>query len=138
MYVRVDGFRSSIPVSSCAQNRAPDDVANTYLILAALKVAADYGLQNPREALKVAEDSSEDAHGNSQKRFKALSCSCDEAAANLEVDRRFYEADDVFPTILVDKMIEKLKAYDDRELWKELDGKPHEVDAILRQYLHYG
>ena len=118
--------------------RAPDAFANTYLILAALTIAADYGVQNQKDALKVAEDSSADANGNCQKEFKALPCSCSESADNLEADRRFYEADDVFPTRLVDKTIEKLKAYNDRDLWKELDGKPNEVDAILKQYLHYG
>jgi glutamine synthetase len=118
--------------------RAPDAFANTYLILAALAISADYGVRNPKDALKVAQDSSADANSSCQKGFKALPCSCNESADNLEADRRFYEADDVFPTKLVDKTIEKLKAYDDRELWKELDGKPHEVDAILKQYLHYG
>lgn len=118
--------------------RAPDAFASTYLILAALTIAADYGVQNPKDALKIAQDSHADAKNSGQKRFKALPCSCSESADNLEEDRRFYEADDVFPKRLVDKTIEKLKAYDDRELWKGLIGKPHEVDSLLRQYLHYG
>jgi glutamine synthetase len=118
--------------------RAPDAFANTYLILAGLTIAADYGLQNPKDALKIAQDSCADAMNSDQKRFKTLPSSCSESADKLEADRQFYEANDVFPTRLVDKTIEKLKAYDDRELWKELNGKPQEVDAILRQYLHYG
>jgi len=118
--------------------RAADAFANTYLILASLAIAADYGVQNPKGALKIAQDSSADAKNSDQKRFKALPSSCSESADNLEEDRRFYVTDDVFPKRLVDKTIEKLKAYDDRELWKGLIGKPHEVDAILKQYLHYG
>jgi len=118
--------------------RAPDAFANTYLILAALTAAAIYGVQNSKAALKIAQDSHADANNTCQKGFKALPCSCGESADNLEADRRFYEANDIFPRRLVDKTIEKLKAYDDRELWKDLEGKPNEVDAILRQYLHYG
>jgi len=118
--------------------RAPDAFANAYLILAALTIATDYGVQNPRDSLKIAQDSCADSKNSDHERFRALPSSCSESAENLEEDRRFYETGDVFPKRLVDKTVEKLKAYDDRELWKRLIGKPEEVDAILRQYLHYG
>ena len=118
--------------------RAPDALANTCLILAALTIAADFGVQNPKDALKIAQDSCADANNSDQKKFKVLPSSCSESADNLEEDRRFYEADDVFPKRLVDRTIEKLKAYDDRDLWKRLIGKPKEMDATLRQYFHFG
>lgn len=118
--------------------RASDSFASAYLIFAALTVAADYGLQNSKEALRVAQDTHADAKGNEQKKFKSLPTSCGESADNLGEDRSFYEADNVFPRRLVDKTIEKLNAYNDRELWKGLLGRPNEVDTLLMQYLHYG
>jgi glutamine synthetase len=118
--------------------RAPDAFTNTCLLFAALAIAVGYGLQNPKEAMRIAEDFHVDARDNGHKRLKALPRSCSEAADNLEKDRRFYEADGVFPERLIDKTIEKLRAYDDRDLRKKLARKPHEVDDLLKQYLHYG
>jgi glutamine synthetase len=118
--------------------RAPDAFANTCLLFAALVTAAGYGLQNPKEATEIAKDFHVNTRDNGHKRLKTLPRSCSEAADNLEKDRRFYEADGVFPGRLIDKTIEKLRAFDDRGLRKKLARKPHEVDNLLKQYLHYG
>jgi glutamine synthetase len=67
-----------------------------------------------------------------------LPCSCSEAADRLRRDRRLYEADEVFPRRLIDKTVEKLKAYRDMDLWKRLMEKPDEVEKLIEQYLHYG
>ncbi|MGD0027611.1 MAG: glutamine synthetase family protein [Candidatus Bathyarchaeia archaeon] len=118
--------------------RAPDAFANTYLLFAALALAIDYGLQNPEETRKLAENLHVDGGSDKHERLKTLPSSCNEAADNLEKDRRAYEAEDIFPKRLIDRTIEKLKAYDDHDLWKKLTGKPDEVDALLREYLHHG
>jgi hypothetical protein len=31
-----------------------------------------------------------------------------------------------------------LKAYKDKDLWKNLSDKPGKIENVLRQYLHYG
>jgi glutamine synthetase len=108
------------------------------LLFAGLALAANYGLENSGEALKVAEDLHVEGVGGERKRFGVLPQSCMESARNLGKDRRFYEADGVFPRKLVDKTIDKLNAYEDRDLWKNLVDKPEKVESVLKQYLHYG
>jgi len=117
--------------------RAPDAFANAYLLLAGLAVAANYGLKNPKESLKIAEDLHMDNHNESQS-LKALPLSCSESAGNLERDRQLYEADKVFPKKLIDQTIVTLKSYKDRNLWRELEDKPDEVEKVLIQYRHFG
>ena len=118
--------------------RAPDAFTNIYFLLAALATAIDYGLQNPKEAKKIAENLHVDGGGDKNRRLKTLPRSCSEAAENLQKDRQFYEADGVFPERLIDKTIEKLKAYNDKGLWRKLAGKTDDLDALLKEYLNYG
>jgi len=118
--------------------RASDAFANAYLLFAGMAVAVNYGLRNFEEALKIAEDLCVKGTGGRRKRLKVLPRSCSESAENLRKDRKFYEADDVFPKKVIDKTIEKLRAYRDKDLWKNLAGKPEKIESMLRQYLHYG
>jgi glutamine synthetase len=117
--------------------RAPDPLANAYLLFAAIVQAVNYALENPKETSKIAEDLHVDGREKS-KRLEILPCSCDEAARNLGRNRRFYEAKGVFPRKLIDKTIETLRAYKDKDLWKNLADKPEKIDKMLKQYLHYG
>ncbi len=117
--------------------RAPDAFANPYLLLAGLATAIDYGLSNPEEALRIAEDLHVDVRGR-KRQLKTLPLSCSESADNLARDRQLYEADQVFPENLIDKTIELLKSHKDRKLWQKLTNKPDEVERLLRQYRHFG
>jgi len=118
--------------------RAPDPFADAYLLFAGIALAVNYGLENPEEALKIAEDLHIEGAGGKRKRLKVLPRSCSEAAKKLRRDRRFYEANGVFPKKLVDKTIDKLRAYKDKDLWKNLASKPKKIEKVLGQYLHYG
>jgi glutamine synthetase len=118
--------------------RAPDPLANAYLLFAGITLAVNYGLENPKEALKMAGDLHVDGSGGKRKRLKVLPRSCSESAKNLRKDRRFYEANGVFPRKLVDKTMDKLRAYRDKDLWKNLGDKPEKVESVLKQYLHCG
>ena len=118
--------------------RAPDAFANAHLLFAATAVAVNYGLKSPEEALKIAEDLRIEEIGDERKLLEVLPCSCSESAENLEEDRQFYEADGVFPKKLIDKTVEVLKSYNDKNLWKELTDKPGEIENVLRQHLYYG
>jgi len=118
--------------------RAPDAFASACLLFAGIALAVDYGLKNSEEALKIAENLHIEATGGKRrKRLRALPLSCIESAKNLKKDRQFYEADSVFPKRLIDKTIEKLRAYQDKNLWKSLADKPGKIENMLRQYLHY-
>jgi glutamine synthetase len=127
-------------MDECAETfeyRASDALANPYLLFAGLALAANYGLTNPREALGIAENLRVD-DGDRKQPLKTLPFSCSDSADNLESDRRFYEADNVFPRKLIDKTIESLKSYKDEHLWQELKDKPDEADKMLKQYRHFG
>ena len=117
--------------------RAPDALANPYTLLAGITVAVSYGLNNPREALKIAKDLY--VKGSAEKkRLKTLPLSCSESADNLSKDRQLYESNGVFSTRLVDRTIESLKSYSDKNLWQKLANKPEETEKMLKQYRHYG
>ena len=118
--------------------RGPDPFADAYLLFAGVALAVNYGLKNPEEASKIAEDLHIEGISGKRKRFKVLPKSCSESARSLRKDRRFYEANGVFPKKLIDKTIDKLKAYRDKDLWKNLVDKPKKIEKMLRQYLHYG
>jgi glutamine synthetase len=118
--------------------RGPDPLANAYLLFAGIALAVNYGLENSEEALKMAEDLHIEETGGKKKRLKILPQSCSESAKNLRKDRRFYEANGVFPKKLIDKTIDKLKAYKDKDLWKNLADKPEKIENVLKQYLQYG
>ncbi len=117
--------------------RAPDAFANAFLLLAGITVAANYGLNNPSEALKTANDLHVKG-GEENRRLKTLPLSCSESADHLNNDRHLYEANGVFPTKLVDKAIGSLKSHKDRNLWQKLANKPDETEKVLKKYRHYG
>jgi glutamine synthetase len=117
--------------------RAPDAFANPYLLLAGLALAADHGLANSQESFRIAEDlHAESLH--EETRFDLLPRSCSEAADNLVKHRKLYEANGIFPQKLIDKTIERLKGYMDRNLWKESSSSREQMQELLMQYLHYG
>lgn len=142
--IRIPLWRSSRKKNHEAQEfeetfeyRAPDAFANPFMLLAGITVAASYGLNNPKEALKIAKDLY--VKGGEEKRhLKTLPLSCGESADNLEKDRQLYESDSVFPSRLIDRTIDSLKSYKDKNLWQKLANKPEETEKALKQYRHYG
>jgi len=118
--------------------RAPDAFANAYLLFAGLTVAATYGLKNSKESLKLAEDLHIEAAENRRKNLEVLPRSCDEAAENLDRDRHYYEADGVFPKRLIDETVKKLKAFEDKNMWKDLSSRPEKIEKTIMEYMHYG
>jgi glutamine synthetase len=118
--------------------RAPDPFANAYLLFAGIVLAVKYGLENSEESLKIAKDLYFEEGDEKRRRFRVLPCSCYESANMLRKNRRFYEANYIFPKKLIDKTMEKLKESKDKDLWKNLADKPEKLENMLKQYLHYG
>jgi glutamine synthetase len=118
--------------------RGPDALANPCLLFAGIATAVNWGLNNGEEAMKIAEDLHVNASSAGRKILKALPRSCFEAAKSLRKDRRLYEADGVFPEMLVDKTIQRLEAFKDVDLWRNLAGKPEKLERTLEQYLFCG
>lgn len=133
-------FRKDIKeTNSCIRTfefRAPDPSANTYLLLAGIALAVEYGLKNPKEAMKIAEDLNAQKRAKRNKRYRALPLSCSESAKSLERDRKYYEADGVFPERVIDAIINKLKSY--RDLRNKLTDRPDENEELLLKYMHCG
>jgi glutamine synthetase len=117
--------------------RSPDPSANTYLLLAGIAVAVEYGLKNPKKAMEIAEDFNVKKMFK-RKKYEILPLSCSESAESLRRDRKYYEADGVFPKRLIDEVISKLESYNDRDLRKNLAIKPKKIEKSLLKYLHYG
>jgi glutamine synthetase len=134
-------FRSDVETGrnlrQTLEYRGSDALANQYLLLAALTVAAHFGLENSKEALKTARRL-QVGSDNQSKRIRPLPTSCSESADSLEKDRQFYESEAVFPRKLIDKTIGKLRTYGDANLWKKIKGKPRMMQKILGQYLQDG
>ena len=115
--------------------RAPDPSANSYLLLAGIALAVEYGLKNPKEAMKIADDLKIEKVGKTTKKRKVLPLSCSQSAKNLKKDRNYYEADGVFPKRVIDGIIGKLESYGDRGLQKKMANNPEEIEELLLKYL---
>ena len=72
------------------------------------------------------------------KPLKALPQSCSEAAAYLQKDRKYHEAEGVFPKTVIDATIKKLKSYNDRTLLTKVETDSQRVEGSLTEFLHYG
>jgi len=118
--------------------RAPDPSANTYLLLAGIALAAEYGLRNSEKAVKIAENLNIEKTVKRSSGYKFLPLSCSESAKSLKRDRNHYQADGVFPKRVIDGIMSKLESYKDRELWKELADKPEKIEELLLKYFHSG
>jgi glutamine synthetase len=118
--------------------RAPDPSANAYLLFAGIAVATEYGLKNAKEALQIAEELHIEKAVKGDKGLRRLSQSCSESAANLEKDRKYYEAEGVFPKTVIDNTTKKLESYKDQALLQRLKNEPQKVEELMQNYLHYG
>lgn len=133
--------KTSKGVNNCRETfeyRAPDAFADSYMLLAGIAVAANYGLEKPAESLNIARELYTGESKGKTKDLQTLPHSCSESAVNLEKHRRWYEADNVFSRKLVDKTIEVLKSFKDKNLWKNAADGHEQVEKILQHYLHYG
>jgi glutamine synthetase len=118
--------------------RSPDPSANTYLLLAGIALAVEYGLKNPEKAVRIAEDLKAEKMVKRSKKGKALPLSCNESARNLERNRNYYEADSVFPERMIDGIIDKLDSFKDKDLRKRIDNRSKEIEELLLEYLQCG
>lgn len=118
--------------------RAPDAFANAHMLLAGLAIATGHGLSKSEKSVRTAQNLHVDCTHDKLQKLQLLPRSCSEAAANLTKQRRFYEADGIFPKKLIDNVINRLEAYDDKNLSKELSAKPRMFDKVMTQFLHYG
>ena len=132
---------SNLINSQTVEIRSPDGSANAHLLLAGLTVAARYG-QEMKDALEVANKLYVDVNifssDNEELRSKLpqLPSSCWESAECLLKDRGIYEQNNVFAPVVIDRVVEELKAYDDRNINKPCDQKEDKIKGFINRFLH--
>ena len=121
--------------------RCPDGSANIHLLLAGLAVAARHGLEM-EDALNLARKLYVDVNifspnqSDVRERLHQLPSSCWESAESLLRDREVYQRDSVFPPMVIDEIVKKLKSYHDRELSERLHGNESETKELVDEYFH--
>ncbi|GAH36731.1 unnamed protein product, partial [marine sediment metagenome] len=127
--------------SQTVEFRCPDGSANIYLLLAGLTVAARHGLEM-EDALELANKLYVDVNifasdqSEVQKRLPQLPTSCWHSAESLLKDREIYQKEEVFPSVVIDEVVKKLKSYNDKDLSEKLHGKKEEIKKLIDEYLH--
>lgn len=113
--------------------RLGDGSADVHLLLAGMAVAAGRGLSDPG-SLELAERLSTANHDD----FEQLPTSCAESADALEAERDTFEADGVFPGLLVDAVLAGLRATDDATSHTELADDEAAREELIRRHWHVG
>ena len=113
--------------------RLADGSADVHLLLAGMAVAARRGLSDP-DSLELAARLSTGDHDD----FEQVPSSCAESAEALESERASFEADGVFPSELIDSLLDRLRAYDDAALMKELAKDDDARAELVRRHWHVG
>lgn len=129
------GFKQTV------EFRCPDGSADLYLLLAGLAVAARHGFEM-KDALQYAEDRYvsvnifDDAHKAVADRLSHLPTSCAESADCLIRERDIYESNGVFSKNLINGLVKKLSAYNDRTLRQEIGNDKTKTLELVKQYIN--
>ncbi len=121
--------------------RCPDGSANIHLLLAGLAVAARHGLEmegalDLAKKLYVNVNIFSLSQSAVRERLPQLPSSCWESSESLLRDREVYQRDDVFPPMVIDGIVNKLKSYNDKGLIERLHGNEKEIRKLIDEYLH--
>ncbi|MDR0729508.1 MAG: glutamine synthetase family protein [Prevotellaceae bacterium] len=122
--------------------RCSDGSADVYQLLAGLAVAVRHGFEM-KDALSYA-DHTYSGIADGGKRyadappFAYLPASCAESADALEKQRTVYEHYGVFSPGMIDGILAKLRAFDDRQLRQEITGYPDKMRELIQLYFHCG
>ena len=126
--------------------RASDASANLYFFVAGMILACLFGLSND-EGLQEASDYYtsnnlfSDDIPDDENTFNSLPNSCFQASGQLDKHKSFYtERYPVFPKVVIEHLIRKLKAYNDQNLIDNTDLygiNNDEMQQLIEQYVHY-
>jgi glutamine synthetase len=132
-----------IPDKQTVEMRSPDCSADVYLMLAGLVNAAKTGFET-ENALEIAEKTYVDVNihdSRNKAKMEALAqlpASCYESAQALKNNRAIYEADGVFHPALIDGVIAKLEAFNDKDIRREIKEKPERMMELVRKFYQCG
>ncbi len=123
--------------------RSPDGSADIYQLLAGLCVACRHGLTMP-DALELAEKTYVNVNIHNKENADKLAMleqlpdSCAASADCIERQRGIYEQYNVFSPAMIDGIIAKLRAYDDRTLRSDISGDNYAILALVKKHFHCG
>ncbi|WP_168581720.1 glutamine synthetase family protein [Gephyromycinifex aptenodytis] len=125
------------PNPQTVEIRSGDGSASVHFYMAALTVAARYGLEHP-ESLDVAQRLLVDTDAATVQGLDQLPASCTESGRALRADRHIYAEDGVFPTGLLDSVAEQLEDLGDEGLSERLFGDDAALGELVQRHLHCG
>lgn len=123
--------------------RSPDGSADLYQLLAGLAVACRHGFEL-ENAAEIAERTYVNVNIHQKENAAKLAAlaqlpdSCAASADCLERQRTWFEQYNVFSPAMIDGIIRKLRAYEDKTLRADLEGKPEEMQKLVTRYFHCG
>ena len=130
-----------MPSKQTVELRSPDGSADIYKLFAGLVIATEHGLEMD-SALKKAEELYVDynifhsKNKTGKKNLESLPASCWESAECLLSQREYFEKDGIFPPGVIENVVSKLKAFDDKGLSEKLFNKNEEIGALVMKFLH--
>ncbi len=128
----------NMPSKQTVELRSPDGSSDIYKLFAGLVIGTELGLEMDN-SLEKAEELYVDYNifqNPDKKKLESLPASCWESAECLHDQRSYFEKDGVFPSCVIDSVISKLKAYDDKGLSEKLYNKNEEIGKLVRKFLH--
>lgn len=123
--------------------RSPDGSADLYLLLAGLAVACRYGFEmdNALETAArtyVTVNIHKDENKDKLNSLAQLPDSCAASADCLESQRALFERYNVFSPAMIDGIISRLRAYQDKTLRRDIEGNTEEMLRLVERYFHCG
>ncbi|MEI6049793.1 MAG: glutamine synthetase, partial [Bacteroidota bacterium] len=71
-----------------------------------------------------------------ERKLESLPASCWESAECLLAQRKYFEKDGVFPAGVIDNVVSKLRAFEDKDISEKLYNRNDEISKLVRQFLH--
>lgn len=130
-------------IKQTVEMRSPDGSADLYQLLAGLCVACRHGFEM-ENALELAERTYVNVNIHAAENANRLATlaqlpdSCVASASCLEKQRKTFEEYCVFAPAMIDGIIAQLRAFDDVNLRKNIEGYPDEIQKLVTQYFHCG
>ena len=130
-----------IPGKQTVELRVPDGSADLYHLMAGMIIAAKNGILD-NNSLKQAEklyvnvNIFADEHKDILNNLEDIPKSCFESAEALKEFRKYFEEDNIFPSGTIDRVIDSLKSYDDKDLSERLYGKKDEIKDLVSKFIH--
>ena len=130
-------------IKQTVEMRSPDGSADLYQLLAGLCVACRHGFEM-ENALELAERTYVNVNIHAAENANRLATlaqlpdSCVASASCLEKQRKTFEEYGVFAPAMIGGIISQLRAFDDVNLRKNIEGYPDEIQKLVTQYFHCG